>query len=257
MAVQEYFMKNRHQLDEIDIIGLEIVPERLGKPEQGQDNTDEVVGHVVGPAGNNKFIIRWLDDSKIPSSHSWSDIGKRVRPNALHGREVVTMDGETAVIAIIQDRQSANTSSKYSLSLRGAKTELEMTWSEISQGMARRRAMDLNVVALGQTGRLENMTCTPCMPVYNRDGDTPEQKGTTRYLAYISHLEKAGKNNETEQTRVAHISSRILQPSPLRQDNIKRRYNQYLHHESISHGSLCHQHLDKIFKSRRISQTGS
>jgi hypothetical protein len=78
MAVQEYFMKNRHQLDEIDIIGLEIVPERLGKPEQGQDNTDEVVGHVVGPAGNNKFIIKWLDDSKIPTSHSWSDIGKRV-----------------------------------------------------------------------------------------------------------------------------------------------------------------------------------
>ena len=57
IAVQEYLMKNRHRLDEIDINGVEIVPERLSKTEQGQVNTNEVVDHAIGSAGNNKFII--------------------------------------------------------------------------------------------------------------------------------------------------------------------------------------------------------
>ncbi len=68
---------------------------------------------------------------------------------------------------------------------------MTITWSQIGEALAKRREMELRIVALGQSGRLENMTCTPCMPVYNERGETPEEKGNTRYLGvYISFADE-------------------------------------------------------------------
>jgi hypothetical protein len=216
-------MSRSSNLGDIDIRGLELVsmkPRANGK--KTRERTPATVG-VVGKTAKHKrdtFEIDWTDEctqqgknSARPKFLTWDQIGKRVGPKALQGREIVIEDeDEKEVMARIHGRQSDGPNAKYDVTVAGTTKKIAMTWALIGEALAKRREMDVRMVALGQSGRLENMTCTPCMPVYNSKGDTPEEKGNTRYLGvYISFAddwrEQRQRSNESNAAFFKNIAA--------------------------------------------------
>ena len=183
-------MARKGYLRDVDIRGLEIVSKRplgcSGHPKGRPLNTVGVIGKAI-KGRDNSFEVDWADDKSKPNTLTgpctltWDEIGQRVGPKALQGREIVVEDeDDKTVIARILGRQAESYKAKYEVRVLGKTSKMTMTWSQIGEALAKRREMELRMVALGQSGRLENMTCTPCMPVFNEGGETPEVKGNTR-----------------------------------------------------------------------------
>lgn len=165
----EDLMSRRGNLGDIDIRGLELVsmkPRANGK--KTREGTPTTVG-VVGKTAKHKrdtFEIDWTDEctqqgknSARPKFLTWDQIGKRVGPKALQGREIVIEDeDEKEVMARIHGRQSDGPNAKYDVTVAGTTKKITMTWALKGEALAKRREMDVRMVALEQSGRLESMT---------------------------------------------------------------------------------------------------
>ena len=57
-----------------------------------------------------------------------------------------------------------------------------MSFSDVMEAAVRRQRADLPLTAMDAKGELKCMTCARVQPYYNEEGESPEERGATRYL---------------------------------------------------------------------------
>jgi hypothetical protein len=165
-------------------------------------------------ASAHKYMVTFSDGSALPLG--LVEIMRRI-PRELYTKMSLTLlideIPRNATVMECLDNGTFNVNVNSNTQKSGT-TPFNINAEEFNEGLARRQRDSLHIVAINPSGQLELMTCSPCAPVADPDGKTPEERGATRYLGV--YLSFTGWEEQIRQTKSMYATffRRVRQISP-------------------------------------------